>query len=78
MRAFIIWGGSLLREMISLFSSLANSVISSPFMSRSFVGKAVVNSVKFSVFMVFLVTASAFPRPAPASTEAKRRSERRM
>ena len=62
------WGRRF-RAIISLFSSLANSVMSSPFMSSSLVGKAVVNSVKFSVLIVFWVMASAFPNRAPHRDE---------
>ena len=39
--------------MISRFSSDANSVITSPFISRSFVGSAVSNSVMYSEFFIF-------------------------
>ena len=51
--------------MISRFSSEANSVITSPLMSKSLVGRAVSNSVIYSELIMFLVAARAAPSPAP-------------
>jgi len=42
-------------------------------MSRSFVGKAVSNSVIYSESIIFFVDASAAPRPAPVPKAHKRR-----
>ena len=56
--------------MISLFSSEANSVISSPFISRSFVGSAVSNDVIYSVFFIFCVSDMPKPSMLPVTAAA--------
>ncbi len=76
-RASFMCCGRSLMAMISRRSSLANSVMSSPWTSRSLVGRAVSKSVKFSVFMVLTVAASPFPRSAPKTME-KRMSTPRL
>ena len=51
--------------MISRFSSEANSVINSPFISRSFVGRAVSKEVMYSDSIIFFVC----DRESPKNTE---------
>ena len=69
--ASIMCCGRFFSAIISRRSSLANSVISSPFMSKSLVGREVSKSVKFSVFIVFLVAASPAPRREPKTSAKK-------
>lgn len=57
--------------MISLFSSEANSVISSPFISRSFVGSAVSKDVMYSVFFMFCVSDMPKPSMLPVTIAVK-------
>ena len=60
--------------MISRFSSEANSVINSPFISNNFVGNAVSNDVIYSEFITFLVSESPHPKATPNTiVERKRR-----
>ena len=64
-KASIMCCGSLFKEMISRFSSEANSVINSPFISRSFVGSAVSKEVMYSDSIIFFVC----DRESPKNTE---------
>ena len=64
--------------IISRFSSEANSVMSSPFMSSSFVGSAVSNVVMNSEFFMFWVSESPHPRKDPMNAAAKKRILNKM
>ena len=61
--------------MISRFSSEANSVMSSPFISRSFVGNAVSKDVMYSEFFILTVSESPGTSYGPKTIAAKNSAE---